>query len=153
MDAWFDDLDNGGGSFVATILYGIFAIYLEMCLVYGNVIFGFRIPFIIKMHPMRVNDTYMNSLLFNCNLMLLGSSAITFLSLWSFPLYFDSGQVYLSLFYETEVKRLGLYGTLYGQEVPLIIMECLVLLSLIFLIVRTVYRIRKEKKKKSGKAK
>ena len=67
-----------------------------MCLVHGNTTFGFRIPFIVKVHTMEVNDTYMNSMLFNCNLMLLGSSAVTFLSLWCFPNYFDSQQVYLS---------------------------------------------------------
>ena len=38
----------------------------------------------------------MNSLLFNCNLMLLGSTAFNFMALWCFPKYFDVGQVYLA---------------------------------------------------------
>ena len=81
---------------MATILFGILAIYIVMSLVHGNTTFGFRIPFIIKVHSMEVNDTYLNSLLFNCNLMLLGSTAINFLALWCFPEYFDVGQVYLA---------------------------------------------------------
>ena len=72
---------------MATILFGILAIYIVMSLVHGNTTFGFRIPFIIKVHSMEVNDTYLNSLLFNCNLMLLGSTAINFLALWCFPEY------------------------------------------------------------------
>ena len=28
MDSWFDSLDQGGGAFVATILFGILAIYI-----------------------------------------------------------------------------------------------------------------------------
>ena len=52
MDDWFDSLDQGGGAFVATILFGILSIYMVMCLVHGNTIFGFRIPFIVKVHAM-----------------------------------------------------------------------------------------------------
>ena len=120
-------------------------------MVHGNCIFGFRIPFIIKVHAMEINDTYMNSMLFNCNLMLLGSSSITFMSLWCFPLYFDISQVYLAYIFENEIKKLGLFGSLYGERVPLIIMECLAVVVMIVLIIRTIYRFKKGKKEEKKK--
>lgn len=82
---WMGDLAGGSASFVATLLYGIFVLYMEICLVKGNLVFGIRIPFLIKVHPMIVNKTYINSLLFNSNLMLLASCAISLQSIWSFP--------------------------------------------------------------------
>ena len=45
---------------------------------------------------------------------------------------------------------MGLFGTFYGEKVPMIIMECLVLLAGICLIIRSVYRHRKDKKKKAA---
>lgn len=85
IDSWLAGLSTSGGSFLATLLYGALVIYMEICLSKGNTTFGFRIPFIIKVHPMIVNKTYMNSLLFNSNLMLLASCSISFQALWTFP--------------------------------------------------------------------
>jgi len=87
MDDWLMKLSRGNASFVATLLYGIFILYIQVCIVKGNTIFGIRIPFIVKLHPMMINKTYMNSLLFNCNLMLLASLSTSFLALWAFPTY------------------------------------------------------------------
>ena len=145
MDDWFSSLSNSGGSFIATILYGILVIYMQICLLRGNMIFGFRIPYIFKIHPMIVNKTYMNAMLFNCNLLLLASCSISFQALWSFPYYFPADKSYLSLVYYTQVLQLPLFGSFYGQRVPLIIMECIVLVVLIFVIVRALWRWRKQK--------
>lgn len=87
MDEWLSNLSKGSAGFVATILYGILVLYLQICLVKGNTIFGIRIPFIIKVHPLILNKTYMNSLLFNSNLMLLASISTSLLAIWAFPTY------------------------------------------------------------------
>ena len=85
MDGWFSSLSMGNAGFVATLLYGILVLYMQICLVKGNCVFGIRIPFLVKVHPMVINKTYMNSMLFNCNLMLLAASAISIQSIWAFP--------------------------------------------------------------------
>lgn len=103
IDGWLSGLSTSGGSFFATMLYGVFVIYMQICLQKGNTIYGFRIPFLIKVHPMVVNKTYMNSLLFNSNLMLLASCAISFQALWSFPEYFTPANCYLAAFYQYQV--------------------------------------------------
>ena len=40
-----------------------------------------------------------------------------------------------------------MFGSFYGEKIPMIIMECLVLLAGICLIIRSVYRYKKGKKK------
>jgi len=114
MDQWFSSLSNSGAGFLATLLYGVMVLYMQICLVKGSCVFGIRIPYLLKVHPMIVNKTYMNSLLFNCNLMLLASCAISIQSLWAFPQYFDPLSTYLSLVYYVEILQMPLFGTFYG---------------------------------------
>ena len=95
---------------------------------------------------MVVNDTYMNSLLFNSNLMLLASSAISFQALWSFPRYFNPGMCFLANVYEVQILRLGLFGSFYGNRIPMIVMLAITFAALVFAIGRTVYRYRREKR-------
>ena len=45
------------------------------------------------------------------------------------------------------MRRLGLFGSFYGEKIPMIIMECLVLLAGVCLIIRSVYRYKKGKKR------
>ena len=93
MDQWLSNLSLSSAAFMATILYAILVLYLQVCLVKGNTIFGIRIPFVIKIHPLLLNKTYMNSLLFNCNLMLLASMSTTLLALWAFPTYLKASSL------------------------------------------------------------
>lgn len=60
-----------------TILLAGFSIYLLACTQKGNLKFGLRIPFIFTIHPMKINETWMNSFLFNVNLILITSVAVT----------------------------------------------------------------------------
>jgi hypothetical protein len=121
MDAWFASLSNSGAGFVATLLYGVLVLYMQICLIKGSCVFGIRIPYLLKVHPMVVNKTYMNSLLFNCNLMLLASCAISIQSLWAFPTYFDQGS-FLALTYQLEILQLPLFGSFYGKKIFMIAM-------------------------------
>jgi len=56
---------------------GFFSIYLLWCCTKGALKFGLRIPFIFSVHPMKVNETWMNSFLFNVNLILICSVSVT----------------------------------------------------------------------------
>lgn len=55
---------------VGTILIGVFSFYLLFCVMKGNERFGLRF-FIIEIHPLKWNGTYMNSFLVNASLCLL----------------------------------------------------------------------------------
>lgn len=93
MDQWLSNLSQGSVSFIGTLLYGIMVLYLQACLVKGNTIFGIRIPFVVKVHPLLINKTYMNSLLFNSSIMLLASMSTSLLALWAFPTYLQASSL------------------------------------------------------------
>lgn len=151
MDNWFSNLSEDGAGFVATLLYGIPVLYMQICIIKGNCVFGIRIPFLVKVHPMVVNKTYMNSMLFNCNLMLLAASAISIQSLWAYPKYFNPASCFLSQVYYSEVLLLPLFGTFYGKKIYMIAMVALFLLVLVIVIGKTVWhRCRSDKTKKES---
>ena len=78
FDTWF-------GLF-GVLSVGVFCIYLQMCCIKGCFKFGMRF-FLISLHPMKVNGTYMNSFLFNLLLILLCSLPVVQFSVIAFADY------------------------------------------------------------------
>ena len=70
-------LNTPGTSFISTIIYCILTMYLMTAVIKGNVKFGLRFFFCCKAHPIKKDNTPMNSMLFNCMLVLLSSVAVT----------------------------------------------------------------------------
>jgi len=70
-------LENGGAGFIATGLFAFLGLYLLWCTQKGNFKMGVRIPFLFTIHPMKVNETWMNSFLFNVLLILICSVSVT----------------------------------------------------------------------------
>jgi hypothetical protein len=138
IDQWLSNLQHGSVSFLGTIIYGVMVLYLQVCLVKGNTIFGIRIPFLIKVHPLIVNKTYMNSLLFNCNLMLLASMSTTLLALWAFPTYLQDSS--LSKLSAQAFSNEPLFSGLYGKRIPMIVMEAVILLAVMVMVGKMVWR-------------
>lgn len=66
-----------GVGFLSVAIYSVLVLYLQGCAVKGNIIFGLRIPLIISFHPMKKDRTFLNSFLFNVNIMMLTSIATT----------------------------------------------------------------------------
>jgi len=52
LDEPFNSLNEGSGAFISSILYGILVIYMLICLIKGNVIFGIKIPYVLSIHPL-----------------------------------------------------------------------------------------------------
>jgi hypothetical protein len=73
MLIFFQDHDV---SFLSFFFFALLTLYLLFCVIKGNFTFGVRF-LCWKVHPMEKGKTYMDSLLFNISLILLGSMAIT----------------------------------------------------------------------------
>jgi LMBR1 domain-containing protein 1 len=69
-----------------TLSYGIFAFYLLFCVLKGCLKFGLRC-FCMSIHPMRIGNTMMNSMLFNVWMLLLTAVAIVQFSSSAFSTY------------------------------------------------------------------
>lgn len=70
-------LETPGTSFLSTTIYCVLTMYLMLATIKGNVKFGLRFFCCCKAHPIKKDNTPMNSMLFNCMLILLSSVAVT----------------------------------------------------------------------------
>ena len=69
-------LNTPGTSFLSTIIFCLLTMYLMLAVLKGNVKFGLRFFFCCKAHPIKKDNTPMNSMLFNCLLILISSVAV-----------------------------------------------------------------------------
>ncbi len=134
MDSAFASLDSGSGGFIASILYGLLVVYMLICLIKGNVIFGIKIPYVMSIHPLEVNKTYLNSMLFNSSIMLITSLSILEMSVITFPNYLKGS--YIGSFFMNEVRYLPLFGFLYKDRIYTIVFLAFVGLALIYLAIK-----------------
>ena len=81
-------LDNAF-ALLGILAYAIFAFYLLICTFKGQVKFGMRI-IIMQVHPMKVGDTMLNALLFNCAMTMLCSLAVVQFCTASFAIYVNN---------------------------------------------------------------
>jgi len=79
-----------------TLLFALFAFYLQMAVVKGNFKFGLNL-LIFRVHPMRKGATLMSSFLFNVGLILLATTAAIQFCATAFSLYAD-GTAVLDIF-------------------------------------------------------
>eukprot|EP00744_Colponema_vietnamica_P008013 GILI01011460.1.p1 GENE.GILI01011460.1~~GILI01011460.1.p1 ORF type:complete len:481 (-),score=98.75 GILI01011460.1:226-1668(-) len=71
---------------LGVLAYAIFSFYLLWCTFKGQVKFGMRLVF-FKIHPMKVGDTMLNALLFNCAMIMICSLAVVQFCSESFDVY------------------------------------------------------------------
>lgn len=103
LNTWFTAM-NGVWTFFGVIFFGIFALWLEICVIQGNFTFGFRIPILFAIHPMKATGTLMNSFLFNTGLICLSSVGVTQFCTTSFALYARSTRI--SVIFTTSIQHL-----------------------------------------------
>lgn len=75
--------------FISTIFFAFLSIYMLCCTIKGNIKFGLRVFFLIKIHPMKVGRTYMNSFIFNGILLLFCVPAIVHFQIILFQSYMN----------------------------------------------------------------
>ena len=100
--------------FISTILFAALSIYLLFCVIKGNIKFGLRLFFLIKIHPMKLRQTYMNSFLFNLSLILLCVPAIIHFQIMMFRSYMNltSG----AFLFTTVLQRMKFFKWFYDSK-------------------------------------
>lgn len=93
---------------LGVIAYALFAFYLQLATIKGCVKIGMRLVF-FTVHPMKVGDTLMNSMLFNIGLILLTSVTVVQFCSTSFNLYASNTAIdgLLNL-YVRRLKNIGI---------------------------------------------
>ncbi|KAJ3371138.1 hypothetical protein GGF31_003561 [Allomyces arbusculus] len=72
--------------FIGIAFYALFTFWLLLCVIKGTTKMGMRILF-LSVHPMRIGETMMSSLVFNSGLIVLSSLAVAQFSTWAFQDY------------------------------------------------------------------
>jgi len=107
--------DSLGVGFVSAGIFSILAIYLIVAVSKGNVKFGMKIPFFFTIHPMKPNETLMNSFLFNLWLILTTSVAMVHFLTDTFSQYTRLTSV--SYLFGTQVKYMKFFQAFFVNRV------------------------------------
>eukprot|EP01016_Furgasonia_blochmanni_P033063 TRINITY_DN3424_c0_g2_i4.p1 TRINITY_DN3424_c0_g2~~TRINITY_DN3424_c0_g2_i4.p1 ORF type:complete len:483 (+),score=109.01 TRINITY_DN3424_c0_g2_i4:66-1514(+) len=107
LNSFLLGLEEIGLGFIATAFFAGFTLYLLWCTTKGNIKFGLKI-FLISLHPMKLNETWMNSFLFNVLMILLTSVSVTQFCASSFSQY--TRLTSIDLIFGTQVKYMRFFS-------------------------------------------
>ena len=94
-------------SFISIGIFVIFCLYLLLCAMKGNFKFGLRFPFIGSIHPMKKDDTLMDSILFNISLIMFTSISVNNFCFKAFSDY--ASMTDYDIIFNTQIKHLFLF--------------------------------------------
>lgn len=126
-------LNNGNAGFIATGIFAYLCLYMLWCVQKGTVKFGIRIPCCCRFHPMKENETWMNSFLFNIILMLISSVGVVQLCISSFPTFTANTEI--NMIFGLQVYYMKFYSAFYQHSVFLIAFVIWTFLTLIYLMI------------------
>lgn len=120
-------------SWFSVITFGLFVYYLYWAVLSGVTTFGLNL-LVIKVHKMEVENTPMNSILFNTAVMLFASFGVSLFATMNFPIY--TRLTSLEMIYGTQVKLLA--GLKYVWEYGLyVLLGCFVIALIVKLFTCT----------------
>ncbi len=107
-------VENNVG-FLSTAFFALFCLYLLWATIKGNIKFGLRVMLCWAVHPMKKNETYMNSFLFNVGLILLSSVSVTQFCTASFRDYVTMTDI--DLIFSTQIRYLKFFAFFYKNHI------------------------------------
>lgn len=122
---WFD----GWFPFLGTVFVAVFAMYLLLAVIAGNMKFGSRF-FLIKVHPMVPGKTLMNSFLFNVGLILLTTLPVVHFCTIAFATYARLTEA--ANIFGTQVQHMEFFRYFWASNAFIIAMLVIFGLSLIY---------------------
>jgi len=134
LNNFFIDAENvGGGGFplFGILLFAIYAFYLLWACIKGNFKLGIRFG-IWRMYPMEVGKTKMNAFLANTWIILVCSVPTVQFCATAFPLYTRDTQI--DMLFGSQIQYLNFFKYFWENNVFIIAMICVMLLSLVVLM-------------------
>jgi len=124
---------SGVGTFVSIVIFGAFSLYLLLCTMAGSFKLGLTFVF-FSLYPMKEGATLMNSMLFNCAIVLLATPAVVSFCASAFAAL-SSGTA-VSNIYIAQAQNLIGFRYLFEYNVFQYGLVVLFFLACIFLVVR-----------------
>ena len=130
-------------AFLSFVFFSVFCLYLLFATMKGNVKFGMRFFMCMAVHPMKKDQTYMNSFLFNVCLLLLCSVSITQFCNNAFNDYVAFTDI--DLIFSVQIKYLKFFKYFYAYHVFEYLLLGMFGVSCVYLIVKPVDKVTTEK--------
>lgn len=89
-------------SFLSIVIFTIFTLYLLLATIKGHLKFGLRVVCLDVVHPLKKDNTYMNSILFNVSIIMLTSVAVIQFSIKAFGEYASMTEA--DIIFNTQIK-------------------------------------------------
>ncbi len=121
-------------SFLAICIFTVLTLYLLLITIKGNFKFGIRFMFLGEIHPMKKDNTYMNSILFNVMLIMITSVSVIQFSIRAFGEYTSLTDA--DIIFNTQIKYLSFYGFFFRNNIFEYGMLIISIISFIYLICR-----------------
>ena len=127
-------LTNVNLSFLAISIFTVLSLYLLLITIKGNFKFGVRIMILGEIHPMKKDNTYMNSILFNVMLVMITSVSVIQFSIRAFGEYTSLTDA--DIIFNTQIKYLSFYGFFFKYNIFEYGLIIIAVISFIYLIFR-----------------
>ena len=127
-------LEDHNVAFLSFFFFALFCLYLLFCTMKGNIKFGLRIFIFSAVHPMKKDETYMNSFLFNVSLILISSVSVTQFCSNAFSDYVTFTDI--DLIFGVQIKYLRFFVFFYKNFIFEYAFIIIFALSLIYLLIR-----------------
>jgi len=127
LNQLFIGLTIPGFALFGVLAFTFYSFYLLWCGIKGNFRLGLRIPYLIKIYPMELNNTMMNAFLFNTWIVLLISLPTLQFSANAFPVYARLTQV--NLIFGVQIKYLKFFTYFFSTSAFIIAMLVIVVLT------------------------
>ena len=127
-------LEDHNVAFLSFFFFALFCLYLLFCTMKGNIKFGLRIFLFSAVHPMKKDETYMNSFLFNVSLILISSVSVTQFCSNAFSDYVTFTDI--DLIFGIQIKYLRFFVFFYKNFIFEYAFIIIFALSLIYLLIR-----------------
>mmetsp|Transcript_49738 Transcript_49738/g.116190 ORF Transcript_49738/g.116190 Transcript_49738/m.116190 type:complete len:523 (+) Transcript_49738:52-1620(+) len=130
----FSACETSGLYPLGVALYACFNFYMLICVVQGCTKLGMRVAFLISIHPMRVQNTPLNSILFNVEMLLVSTAAMVQFSQTAFSDYARLTEA--DVIFSAQIQRLRFYSFFFQNHIFIITMLVVFVLSLIYFVAR-----------------
>ena len=127
-------LADANVSFLSILIFVIMTFYLLIITVKGNFKFGLRIMILGSIHPMKKDNTYMNSILFNVLLVMLTSVSVIQFSIKAFGEY--TAMTDADLIFNAQIKYMTFYSFFFEYNVFEYALLGIAVISFFYLICR-----------------
>lgn len=134
LNSLFTAFEQSGLYPLGVALYACFNFYMLICVVKGCTKFGMRVAFFISIHPMRAQNTPLNSILFNVEMLLISTAAMVQFSQTTFSDYARLTEA--DVIFSAQIQRLRFYRFFFENHIFIITMLSVFLIAFIFFLVR-----------------